>query len=226
MCTRPSTNQNEEDTVFQTMYRKLSHYCFFLSQNKWDGEELVQETMKKAFINYGNPNSWNVTLLKKVAYHAWIDKNRRKTVEIKHVVDQHVESEMNYEEIEALIIKLLSLMTMKQCVVFLMKDVFRYQINEIAESCDMSDTAVKAMLNRARKHIQYMKEKEASVSFMEVPHEDNVKNFIPVVVHVIQVNDPAKLIQLIPEIFMEKYPTLKMCCQTHCPSSYAFSMAA
>lgn len=226
MCARPGMKQNEEDTAFHTIYHQLSRYCFFLSQNKWDGEELVQETMKKAFIRYGDPNFWNVTLLKKIAYHAWIDKYRRKTAETEHFMEVELESERNYEEIEALVAKLLSSMTVKQCMVFLMKDVFRYQINEIAESCGMSDTAVKAMLNRARKHIQNMKEEEASVPAGEIPYENTAESFVQVVVQVIKANDPAKLIQLIPEIFMKDQLALRLCRQTHRPSSYVLSMAA
>ncbi|WP_040977937.1 sigma factor-like helix-turn-helix DNA-binding protein [Oceanobacillus jeddahense] len=226
MCARPSTNRNEEDTFFHTMYRQLSHYCFFLSQNKWDGEELVQETLKKALISYGNPDSWNVTLLKKIAYHAWIDKNRRKTAETEYFVEEESEHKNNYEEIEALVTKLLSFMTMKQCIVFLMKDVFRYQINEIADNCGMSDTAVKAMLNRARKHIQNMKEEEALVQDDEIPYENNAESVVSVVVQVVKANDPAKLIQLIPEIFMTNHLELRLIHSTHRPSSYALSLAA
>ncbi|WP_152658443.1 sigma factor-like helix-turn-helix DNA-binding protein [Oceanobacillus sp. CFH 90083] len=226
MCARPGTNRNEEDTTFHTIYRQLSHYCFFLSRNKWDGEELVQETMKKAFISYGNPNFWNVTLLKKIAYHAWIDKKRRKIAETDYLVEVELEPESNYEEIEALVMKLLSFMTVKQCMVFLMKDVFKYQINEIAESCGMSDTAVKAMLNRARKHIQNMEEEDTAAPAGEVPDEETVESFVPIAVQVIKANDPAQLIQLIPEIFMGDQPALRLCPQAHRPSSYALSMAA
>lgn len=226
MCARPSTNRNEEDIIFHTMYRQLSHYCFFLSQNKWDGEELVQESLKKALISYGDPGSWNVTLLKKIAYHAWIDTKRRKTAEIEHIVKEKPEQESHYEEIEALVTKLLSFMTVKQCMVFLLKDVFQYQINEIAENCGMSDTAVKAMLNRARKQIQNMKEEEALVSADEIPYENTAESFVQVVVYVIKANDPAKLMELIPEIFMLGYPAHKLRHQTYRPSSYALSMAA
>lgn len=225
MCARPGTNRNDEDTVFQGIYRQLSHYCFFLSQNKWDGEELVQETMKKAFVSYGDPTSWNITLLKKIAYHTWIDINRRKTTESEHFVEEKLESKSNYEEIEALVTKLLSFMTMKQFTVFLMKDVFGYQIKEIAVNCKMSETAVKAMLNRARKHIQYMKE-EASVLTDAISYENRMESFVQVAVQVIKANDPTKLIRIIPEIFMENKPVSGLCFQTHRPSSYALSMAA
>ncbi|WP_339235031.1 sigma factor-like helix-turn-helix DNA-binding protein [Oceanobacillus sp. FSL W7-1281] len=226
MCARPSTNQNEEEIIFHTMYRQLSHYCFFLSQNKWDGEELVQESLKKALISYGDPGSWNVTLLKKIAYHAWIDTKRRKTAEIEHIVKEKPEQESHYEEIEALVTKLLSFMTVKQCMVFLLKDVFQYQINEIAENCGMSDTAVKAMLNRARKQVQNMKEEEALFSVDEIPYENVTESFVQVVVYVIQANDPAKLMELIPEIFMSGYSAHKLRHQTYRPSSCALSMAA
>ncbi|WP_080872006.1 sigma factor-like helix-turn-helix DNA-binding protein [Oceanobacillus timonensis] len=221
MCARPGINRNEEDISFHTMYRRLSYYCFFLSPNKWDGEELVQETVKKALISYGNPDSWNVTLLKKIAYHVWIDKNRSKLNESEHFLEEKLEPKSNYEEIEALVMRLLSFMTVKQLLVFLMKDVFAYRINEIAENCEMSETAVKAMLNRARKHIQNINEEEVSEAAGDNLSENTEERFVQVVVHAIKANDP-----FIPAIFMTNYPILLLRYQTHRPSSYAFSMAA
>ncbi|GAB2563793.1 sigma factor-like helix-turn-helix DNA-binding protein [Gracilibacillus alcaliphilus] len=224
MCARPSTNRKKEDTVLMAIYHPLSYYCFFLTQDKWDGEELIQETLSKAFVNYGAPNTWNVSLLKKIAYHTWIDQKRKKREETEQLVEQGYELNSNYEEVEALAEQLLSKMTVKQLVVFLLKDVFQYQITEIAENCGMTEMAVKAMLSRARNHLDNREDIDSSdqLPLLEEPADQ----LISVVIQVIQANDPTQLIQLIPEWFRGDQPTLRLYHSTHRPSSYALLMTA
>ncbi|MFS0749358.1 sigma factor-like helix-turn-helix DNA-binding protein [Oceanobacillus sp. 1P07AA] len=227
MCARPSTSYFEEEKDFLEKYSQLSHYCFFLSQNKWDGEELLQDTIYKALTNYGSSNSWTVSLLKKIAYHNWIDKKRRERyAPIQNINDTFVQKD-NHEEIEALVEMLLSKMTMKQLAVFLLKDVFRYKIVEIADICGLSEVAVKALLHRSRKHLDSL-EYTDEFYFNEVPQEMN-SEIVKIIVSVIKADDPYLLIKLVPTLFKDNRTVMVLpvkSLRSSISPSYALSMAA
>ncbi|WP_066189491.1 sigma factor-like helix-turn-helix DNA-binding protein [Gracilibacillus timonensis] len=219
MCARPST---KEDSIIKSVYQQLSRYCFFLTQNKWDGEELIQETIHKALVKYGVSHTWKPALLKKIAYHTWIDKQRKRKEETESSMENREAPDSQYAEITALVERLLDFMTTKQLVVFLMKDVFRYQIAEIAEHCRMSETAVKAMLNRARRQARRVQQEPESIVDTRF-YQDSVETIIPILVHVVRVNDPSWLIKRIPELFSKDSVSF---CMHHTPSSYALAMTA
>ena len=70
-----------EDTGVMGYYQNLKRYCRFLTQSSWDGDDLLQEVTAKAIRHY-QPSQISSALLKKMAYHHWIDTVRKRSREI------------------------------------------------------------------------------------------------------------------------------------------------
>ncbi|PWU70301.1 sigma factor-like helix-turn-helix DNA-binding protein [Gracilibacillus dipsosauri] len=219
MCARPSTI--EVQGSFIQVYRQLSHYCHFLSRNKWDGEELAQEAICKAIAYYDDKDQWNISLLKKIAYHVWIDQKRRHQHELMEIpIDLASEEKGDKEEIEFLVERLQSKMTSKQLLIFILKDVFRYRLIEIAEYFHMSETGVKATLYRARKHLEKMDQDKLE----SYDHTRANKKLVSIITQSIYLDDPSRIIKLIPVLYPNNQPKCKHHIFT--PPTNILSMAA
>src|SRR5690242_10743292 len=70
----------EEENHWAEIYPKLQRYCRFLAQNKWDGDDIAQETYLKA-LKY-HQQQMSTALVNKIAYHHWIDQLRKRKHEI------------------------------------------------------------------------------------------------------------------------------------------------
>ncbi len=188
-------NDHVNHSNWKEVVPKLYKYCYFLTKNKWDGEDIAQETLYKALMNYRNHDEWSSALLHKIAYHHWIDQIRKRErealfseIEIQEKTDDG--SEMCSELIENLSNKL----TPKQLVTFVLKEAFQYKISEIAILLNMSETGVKALLNRTRSRIN-----ELSTTGIKSYWTDHMyEKLYPVLVHSLNTQDPAALIQLLP----------------------------
>ena len=154
-----------EGGFWEEHYPKLQRYCQFLAQNSWDGDDIAQETFLKA-LKYPNPTS---SLLNKIAYHHWIDIHRKRKIEsldLEETTQTQVD-QISFEKIVESIELLLKKFTPKQAVIFLLKEAFQYQSKEIAEMLETSETAVKAILHRAKQRL----EKDISVETFWDDHE-------------------------------------------------------
>ena len=108
-------------------YQKLLSYCLFLTKNEWDGNDLAQETMAKTFQHYSHLAVISQSLLKKVAYHKWIDIVRRRQ---KETLQDVLKEEVYHHHLEkALIITdtLLTHTTPKLAVIFFLTDAYGFQ---------------------------------------------------------------------------------------------------
>ncbi|WP_226657773.1 sigma-70 family RNA polymerase sigma factor [Pseudalkalibacillus hwajinpoensis] len=194
---------------------KLYRYCHHLTQNKWDGEEIAQETIYKALKNYKNHDHWSSALLKKIAYHEWIDRLRKQEKEallseIDLPDDVMVDQEICSEWLE----KLLAQLTPKQFVTFVLKEAFQYKISEIAALLKMTDTGVKALLNRSRLNMR----KLCNSGMDHDWSEDTQQMLLHVIVKSVHIQDPSALITLIPILINPK--------TTHSSPSNVLSLAA
>lgn len=134
----------------------LWKYCMHLTSNAWDAEDLMQETLMKAFVSLGQikhpviPKSY----LFRIASNAWIDQFRKlRPVTIHGSIDEVDWEDSQYdrgldvlEGIELLIHSL----TPRHVVVILLMEVFDFSALEIAEMLQTTNGAVHAMLSRAR----------------------------------------------------------------------------
>jgi RNA polymerase sigma factor (sigma-70 family) len=183
----------------------LQKYCNFLTKNKWDADDLYQETLLKAFKAYHVYTKMQPSLLKKIAYHQWIDVVRKRDFEA--MMAEPCESlstynvhQKGYEEIDMV----LHTLTPKQAVIFVLKEAFLYQSKEIAAIMQTTETAVKATLHRAKKRISFLDEEE---ELREEEYSDEEIELLQLIHHSLQVEDPTLLIQRIPLLLPDKGST-------------------
>lgn len=186
---------DSDESFVLGFYDKLQQYCRFLTQDSWDGDDLAQEAILKAIKHY-EPKEINPQLLKKIAYHQWIDTVRkRKREEPNHPIDGN---EMfsccsKIDTVELLMERL----TPKQAVVFLLKEGFNYQSREIAGLLGMAETAVKAILYRARKRL----DRNGGLQGVESVEDEQEKQLLASVLNdSLRTEDPAILIERISEL--------------------------
>ncbi|PPA71081.1 sigma factor-like helix-turn-helix DNA-binding protein [Jeotgalibacillus proteolyticus] len=194
---------------------KLQSYCSWLAKNRWDSEEITQEAFAKALKTY-KPTEWTAPLLKKIAYHVWVDRIRKTERETFKVVD-HATHQVFFKG-EELIHDLSKKMTPKQLVTFVLKEGFNYQISEIAELLGMTEPGVKALLNRARARLKSESESDREAFWEEELQEE----LFPVLIDAVSSQDPEKLLAMLPAVFtpVQKSPVSRF------SSFYALSRAA
>jgi RNA polymerase sigma-70 factor (ECF subfamily) len=130
----------------------LYRYCRYLSRSPWDAEDLVQDTLARAFVSLGalheppqNPRAF----LFRVASNLWIDQLRRRSVTGVEVVQTAELAEPAREVREAAGTLLVQLSPQERAAVVL-KDAFDLEIEDIAQTLSTTVGAVKAALHRGR----------------------------------------------------------------------------
>ncbi len=147
--------------VFESLRPELYRYCRHLTHTPWDAEDLLQDTLTRAFMTLGtlfrelpNPRAW----LFRVASNLWIDRVRRARREL--VVEAPPESAVSSEPRaprEAAGTLLVQLSPQERAAVVL-KDVFELSLEEIAEVLSTSTGAIKAALHRGRGRLAAVEE--------------------------------------------------------------------
>ncbi|MGM7700414.1 sigma factor-like helix-turn-helix DNA-binding protein [Pseudalkalibacillus sp. Hm43] len=206
----PSTDHTVE------MYSKLKRYCLFLSKNVWDGEDLAQEAFCRGLDHY-KEKYLTTALLKKIAYHLWLDQIKKRNRETVGPIpeEEREEVQTQYDFMEQL-----SSLTAKQSAIFTLKEGFRFQISEIAEMFQMTETAVKALLHRARRRLDLLTdEKDPPVLKPVSDEEDQLESAIYEAIHT---EDPQVLIDQVKVLFPVEIPPTR---KSSTPSGF-LSMAA
>lgn len=188
----------------EELYAKLRSYCYSLSRNKWDGEDLTQEAIYRALHQYRHQSEWRASLLKKIAHNLWVDQLRKRNRKMitedlgadKTCTDHHGHS---FEAVEELVSKL----TPKQLVAFSLKEAFQFKIKEIAEQLNMTEPAVKGLLNRTRSKLSKNEHDKESVSVESYWPEHMQEEAVTVLYRSIEEEDPALLLEKIPELLSQ-----------------------
>jgi RNA polymerase sigma-70 factor (ECF subfamily) len=139
--------------VFEPMRPQLYRYCRYLTRSPWDAEDLVQDTLMRAFVTLGtvfrdlpNPRAW----LFRVASNLWIDRVRRSRFELAIEAPAQASPEPDprgpREAAGALLVRL----SPQERAAVVLKDVFDFSLEEIAGTLSTTAGAVKAALHRAR----------------------------------------------------------------------------
>ncbi|WP_448162485.1 RNA polymerase subunit sigma-70 [Bacillus mobilis] len=196
-------------------YGELKRYCTFLTKNKWDGEDLAQETVCKVLQKYSNKDIC-MTLVYKIARNRWIDQMKSKSVyeKIKGQITFE-EPHENIADLHEMVGKVLSLLNVQQSAILLLKDVFQYSIADIAKVCSISEGAVKASLFRSRNRLKTVSEEGIEI----VEFTDDIE----VVVTSIREEKPELLTKLLPTIDFTKLPSKQpvLLFNAKKPSSYS-----
>jgi RNA polymerase sigma factor (sigma-70 family) len=186
-----------EDAFWGEFYPKLQRYCHFLTQNKWDGDDIAQETYLKALKYSTHQQNLSTALINKIAYHHWIDILRKRKHETigadtkESILFNQVDDITNTVEL------LLNHFTPKQAVIFLLKEAFQYQVKEIATILETSEIAVKSNLHRAKKRLEKEDQSFSVESFWDVEERDQLSDLF---YEALQTQDPSILIQSIPSL--------------------------
>jgi RNA polymerase sigma factor (sigma-70 family) len=157
------------DLTIQPYKIDLWRYCRYLSGSPWEGEDLFQDTLLKAFTsltqiwNAVNPKAY----LFRIATNNWIDHLRKQKIEfeyIKNDFDIEDETKLPEYEIREALESLLMNLSHKQTTIFLLIDVFSFTATEVASMTNMSESAIYTSLHRSRKKLKTPVENEPNLS--------------------------------------------------------------
>jgi RNA polymerase sigma factor (sigma-70 family) len=188
----------EFDQIIIPFYSGLKRYCQFLSKNKWDGDDLAQEAVLKATQSY-LPSEITSALLKKIAYHHWIDTLRKREHETVPLIDQVCihQNQSNPDSQMDTVKHLLNHLTPKQAIIFMLKEGFSYQSKEIAHVLGTTEMAVKSSLHRAKNRLS----KEETLQTVDSFWDENEKALLfELMYQSLQTDDPKVLIDRVEEI--------------------------
>lgn len=130
----------------------MHRYCRALSRSVWDAEDLLQETLLRAFARLGdlssrvdNPKAY----LLRIASNLWIDQIRSAREIVASQIDMLDEPERSLEVREAAT-RLIELLSPQERAAVVLKDVFEFQLDEIAAILGTTTGAVKSALHGGR----------------------------------------------------------------------------
>jgi RNA polymerase sigma-70 factor (ECF subfamily) len=140
----------------------LHKYCRSLTGSVWDGEDLVQDTLLRAFARLSEasePINNLRSYIFKIASNLWIDKFRGLREFASADLPEAAQPEVTppYEIRDAARQLLTHLPPMERATV-LLKDVFDFSLEETASAVDSTVGAVKAALHRGRAKLNQMPE--------------------------------------------------------------------
>jgi RNA polymerase sigma-70 factor (ECF subfamily) len=137
--------------LYEPLRPELYKYCRYLTRTPWDAEDLVQDTLARAFVTLGslyqqppNPRAW----MFRVASNLWISRMRRAR-EVLGLPPDAPAQPMAATDRDAVSTLLQSLSPQERAAVVL-KDVFGFTVEEIAEALSTTAGAVKIALHRGR----------------------------------------------------------------------------
>lgn len=183
-----------EDSGIMLHYKSLKQYCHFLTQSSWDGDDLVQEVTVKAMRHY-EASQISVALLKKIAYHQWVDTIRKQSREITGIPENL--ASFTHGSARDTVEMVMSKLTPKQAVIFILKEAFLFQSREIAELTGSTEMAIKAALHRARKRL----DRDGSLREVDQEmNEDEEKLLSDLLCESLQTEDPTVLLENLQEI--------------------------
>lgn len=139
--------------VFATLRPELYRYCRHLTHDPWDAEDLVQESLTRAFATLGtrfhdlpNPRAW----LFRVASNVFLDRMRRERraprVQGAAGIADTDDAQALREAAGTLLVRL----SPQERAALVLKDVFDFALDEIASMLATTEGAVKAALHRGR----------------------------------------------------------------------------
>lgn len=140
--------------VFEPLRPELYRYCRSLTQTPWDAEDLVAETLMRAFVTLGTlfvdlpqPRAW----VFRVASNTWVDRARRARFETPtEMLPEESASDADPRESRDAARELLVRLAPQERAAVVLKEAFEFSLEEIAEILATTPGAVKAALHRGR----------------------------------------------------------------------------
>ncbi|WP_214483032.1 RNA polymerase sigma factor [Bacillus sp. SM2101] len=174
---------NEFNELIKPYRLDLWKYCKYITGSPWDGEDLFQETLLKAFTSL--TQLWNTVNLKsylfRIATNTWIDFKRKKTVEQEDLdISQNQyfdEKELPKFKVRESLEILLIYLSPKQASIFLLMDVFNFRASDVACMTNISENSVYTSLHRSRKKLK----EEIDTIPIYKQNSTQVKNINPII---------------------------------------------
>jgi RNA polymerase sigma-70 factor (ECF subfamily) len=144
----------------------LYRYCRHLTRSAWDAEDLVQDTMSKAFVTLAtvfhevpNRRAW----LFRVASNLWIDRVRRARLEARIEAEIDAAPPLDPRAAREAAGTLLTELSPQERAAVVLKDVLDFSLEEIADALSTSVGAIKAALHRGRGRLAAPNEQSSRV---------------------------------------------------------------
>ncbi|MCA1319395.1 sigma-70 family RNA polymerase sigma factor [Bacillus tianshenii] len=188
------------ETKLIEQYNSLQRYCHYLTRNRWDADDLAQETFAKVMANYKESPAISRRLIEKIAFNHWMDIRRKRNREdLSETMPELSDAKASTNENSFIIHDfLLKQLTPKQAVIFFLKEVFHYQNQEIGEYLHLTEGAVKAIIHRYRNRLNKEKNGVEKPLIDCIWLEDEAKEMARLMEESIQTADPSILIRLLP----------------------------
>ena len=149
----------------------LYAYCRRLTGNAFDAEDLVQESLARAFTQaaqahspIASPRAW----LFRVATNAYVDSYRRQSPVLVDSVEQVAPTAADPAEVRDAWAELVTLLPPQERAALALKDLFGFTLAEVADVLRTSVGAVKAALHRGRSRLE-SPERADSLKAREAP---------------------------------------------------------
>ncbi|TCO34271.1 RNA polymerase sigma-70 factor (ECF subfamily) [Kribbella steppae] len=149
----------------------LYAYCRRLTGNAFDAEDLVQESLARAFTQaaqahspIANPRAW----LFRVATNAYVDNYRRQAPVLVDALEQVAPATADPAEVRDAWAELVTLLPPQERAALALKDLFGFTLAEVADVLRTSVGAVKAALHRGRGRLD-SPERDRSLKARQAP---------------------------------------------------------
>jgi RNA polymerase sigma factor (sigma-70 family) len=140
----------------------LWKYCRMITSSPWDAEDLVQETLLKAYSAL--PRIFQPLIPKRylfrIATNTWLNQQRKQHRIILEENADELYEDLDPVEIREAIERLVTYLSPKQRAAILLFDVFQFQGSEVAEMMGTTEGSVKALLRRARTNLKKLNQEE------------------------------------------------------------------
>ncbi len=156
--------REEFDRLVKQFRPNLHRYCARMTGSVVDAEDVVQETLAKAYYllpttEVSNLEGW----LYRIAHNKAIDYLRKTGSGQTEALDEHplhadLAQPLENEEFATLALSIYLQLTPLQRSCVILKDVIGYSLSEISELLDASVGAVKAALHRGRQNLRKLSE--------------------------------------------------------------------
>ncbi len=139
----------------------IRRYCQIKTGSSWDAEDLLQDTLVKAFRWHTQHPDREVTrtFLFRIAANAWIDLCRKRNRSVHaYELDEHTlvsYTDWHVSDVREALELLADYLEPRQVVLVLLHDVFGFSASETASMFALSEGAVKAALHRARQRLKH-----------------------------------------------------------------------
>jgi len=168
-CSAIRKNRNIFLQVIEPFRPELFRYCYSLTKQPWDAEDLVQETITRAYTKLSevwisgikDPKSY----IFRIATHTWFDQCRRSGVVLndnERILEELAPEKYDPLELKEALETMLLHLPPKQRVAILLKDVFDYRIQDISAIMETTAGAVKALLSRGRSKMKKLQNEHPS----------------------------------------------------------------